>query len=289
MTRATAFPVAVALYLLSGLFFAGLDATTKWLVRDHALFLVLWARFMGQTLVAASYARRQRGPGFWRTERLRLQLVRSAILALTTLLVVTGLLYLPLAEVTAIMLTTPLFVVLLAKPLLGETPTRSRVLAAAAGFAGAAILVRPGSSVFHPAALALFVAAAANAVYAILTRRLKGEPAPTTLFYSGIVAVAVFSLMLPWTIASAPGSAGGWLPLAVLGLLAGAGHGLMIEALRRAPASSLAPLTYAQVVWATLLGWLAFRHLPDTLSFVGMGVIVASGIAFAMRERAGAT
>lgn len=276
----------VALYLLAGLCFACLDATTKWLVREHALLLVLWARFVGQTLVAVPYAWRRRGPGFWRTDRLPLQLARSAALAVTTLLVVIGLAWLPLAEVTALMLTTPVFVVLLAQPLLREAPSLARRLAAAAGLAGAAILVRPGSALFQPAALVVLAAAAANAAYAILTRYLQDEPAPTTLVHSGLVAVVVLTLLLPWTAQGAPGTAGGWLPFALLGLFAGAGHGLLIEALGRAPASQLAPFTYVQVIWATGLGWLAFGQLPDPLAGVGMAVIAASGLAFALHERA---
>ncbi len=218
--------------MLAGLCFMTLDATAKWLlVRGQPLFLVLWARFAGQMLVATPFAWQRAGHGFWRTDRLTVQLVRSALLPATTLCFYLALRFLPLAEASAIMLLAPIVIVALSGPLLGERPNRWRWSTAIAGFAGILIVLRPGSAVFHPAALLLVVAALFNALYQILTRKLVDEDVHTTLFYSAVVGTVGFSLVLPWTMTEELPHARDAALLLLLGALAGVGHGLMIRAL----------------------------------------------------------
>src|SRR5499426_3833347 len=113
---------ALPLFLLAGLCLSSLDATAKYLVRDHALFLVVWARYAGQMLVVTPFALQRAGPGFWRTQRLGVQLLRSAFLLCATVCFFAGLRYLPLAEASAITFLGPIFVVVLSGPLLGESP-----------------------------------------------------------------------------------------------------------------------------------------------------------------------
>src|SRR6188768_4581500 len=142
---------ALPLFLLAGLCFSTLDATAKWLVRDHTLFVVVWARYVGQMLVTTPIAWHRVGPGFWRTRHLRIQLLRSLCLVVATMSFFSGLRFLPLAEASAITFLAPMFAIVLSMPVLGERPTRARWISAMVGFAGIVILVRPGSAVFHPA------------------------------------------------------------------------------------------------------------------------------------------
>lgn len=276
---------ALPLVVIAGLCFSTLDATAKWLVQDHALFAVVWARYAGQMLVATPIAWHRGGAGFWRTKHLGVQLVRSLCLVMATACFFGGLRFLPLAEGSAISFMAPMFAILLALPVLGERPTRARWIAALSGFVGIVILVRPGSAVFHPATLLLLGAAISNAMYQLLTRKLRGDTPHTTLFYSGLVGTIVLSLALPF-IEMPPRidwrDAGFMLEL---GLLAGLGHWMLISAYLKAPASLVAPFTYVQMIWATLYGWAIFGHLPDLLSALGMGVIVASGMALVVHER----
>src|SRR6266446_4470994 len=141
---------ALPMFLVAGFCLSSLDATAKYLVRDHALFLVVWARYAGQMLVVTPFAWQRGGPGFWRTRHPALQLLRSAFLLGATICFFGGLRYLPLAEGTAITFLAPIFVIVLSGPLLGERPNRARWLASITGFIGILILVRPGSAVFHP-------------------------------------------------------------------------------------------------------------------------------------------
>jgi drug/metabolite transporter (DMT)-like permease len=276
---------AILLFLLAGICLSSLDATAKYLVRDHALFLVVWARYAGQMLVVTPFALHRAGPGFWRTQRLGMQLLRSAFLLTATFCFFGGLRYLPLAEAASITFLAPVFVVMLSGPLLGETPTRVRWMAAITGFIGILILVRPGSAIFHPAALLLLVAALCNALFLITTRKLIDENAYTTLFYSALVGTVGLSFALPWELGE---GLPGWRELLLfilLGLLAGMGHWLIIGAYGLAPASLLTPLIYLQIVWATTYGYLIFGQLPDRWSAVGMAVVVASGLWLALQER----
>jgi drug/metabolite transporter (DMT)-like permease len=116
---------ALPLFLLAGFCLSSLDATAKYLVRDHSLFLVVWARYAGQMLVVTPWAWHRAGAGFWRTRRLPMQLLRSACLVAATICFFGGLRYLPLAEGSAITFLAPIFIVILSQPMLGERPTRA--------------------------------------------------------------------------------------------------------------------------------------------------------------------
>jgi drug/metabolite transporter (DMT)-like permease len=276
---------ALPLFLLAGLCLSGLDATGKYLVRDHSLLLVVWARYAGQMLFVTPFAWHRAGSSFWRTRRLRLHLTRSLMLVVATLGFFGGLRYLPLAEASAITFLAPIFIVALSWPLLREHAPAARRIASIAGFMGILILLRPGSSVMHPAVLLLVGAALANALYQLLTRKLLDESPNTTLFYSASVGTVVLSLALIFG-TEMPQRGGVALPLFLLmGLLAGLGHWCLTHAYLHAPASLLTPFTYLQILWATTLGFAIFDQHPDGISAIGMAIVVASGLSLAIWER----
>ena len=126
--------------------------------------------------------------------------------------------------------------------------------------------------------------AALFAVYQILTRKLASiDDARTTILHTSLAASLVTSALLPtawiWP------TAGGWGVLVLLGILGGAGHGLMVLAFARAPVSLLAPLSYTQMIWAVLAGMLVFADFPDTVTVAGMIVIAAGGLLVALPDR----
>ena len=285
MATSPSLRTALAMFVLAGMCLSSLDATAKYLVVDHSLFLIVWARYVGQMLVVTPFAWQRGGHRFWRTSRLRLHLVRSGFLLLATLLFFAGLRFLPLAEGSSIMYLAPVFVALLSWPVLGERTTARSHVATAFGFIGALILLRPGSNVLHPAALLVLGAALCNALYQMLTRKLLDENPHTTLFYSGIVGAVALSLALPWVWDAhlATWREAGFLVL--LGLFSGLGHFLITGAYLRAPAALLTPFMYVQLVWATTYGHVLFGQWPDRWSFVGMGIIAVSGLLLALRHR----
>jgi drug/metabolite transporter (DMT)-like permease len=276
---------ALPLFMLAGLCLASLDATAKFLVRDHPVLLVVWARYAGQMAIVTPYAWHRAGHGFWRTKRLRAQLVRSLFLVVATACFFTGLRYLPLAEASAITFMAPIFVVALSVRVLGERPTRPRIFASLVGFAGILLLVRPGAPALQPAALLLVVAALANALYQLATRKLRDENPHTMLFYSALVGTVLLTAALPFALEASAISGRDAALLLLSGLFAGVGHGLFIAAFARAPAALLAPFTYLQIAWAVLFGMLVFGQHPDGWSAVGIAVIVGSGVLLALYER----
>jgi drug/metabolite transporter (DMT)-like permease len=192
----------------------------------------------------------------------------------------------PLAETTATVFITPLVVALLAGPFLGEKITPLRWVAVVAGFIGVLLIARPGGAVSPDGLFFALLAAACYSIYQIMTRHLSpSENTLTLLYYTALVGTVVMSLALPlfW---------GGPLPnerdvllIVSLGICGGSGHFLLISAFRHAPASTLSPLLYIQLIWATLLGWLVFDDWPDALALLGMLVIAGSGLLIALGER----
>jgi drug/metabolite transporter (DMT)-like permease len=235
--------------------------------------------------VVTPFAWRRAGPGFWRTRRLGLQLLRSAMLLCATFCFFGGLRYLPLAEGSAITFLAPIIVVVLSGPILGERPDRARWIAALTGFAGILILLRPGSAVFHPAALLLPLAALCNALYFLLTRKLVDESVHATLLYSALVGTLGLTLVLPWELGPSMPTPKDAVLFVLLGLFAGVGHWSIIGAFQHAPAVLLTPFAYLQMMWTTSYGFLLFGQLPDRWSALGMTIIVASGLLLALRAR----
>jgi drug/metabolite transporter (DMT)-like permease len=276
---------ALPWFLLAGLCLSSLDATAKYLVRDHPLLLVVWARYVGQLLFVTPYVHYRAGSGFWRTRKLRLHLVRSLFLVLATAFFFGALRYIPLAEGSAVNFLAPIFMVVLARPVIGERPPRARFVASIVGFAGIVVILRPGSAVLHPAVLLVVLAAACNALYQLLTRKLLDENPNTTLFYSAVVGAATLTLLLPWAWPAETVQRRAIPAFVLLGAFAGVGHFLLTRAFLRAPAALLAPFTYLQMLWATLYGVILFGQHPDLVSALGMTIVVASGLGLAVYER----
>lgn len=276
---------ALPLFLLAGFLLTSLDTTAKYLIREHSLFLIVWARYAGQMLLVTPIVHHRAGRNFWRTKNLGMQLLRSAFLLAATICFFAGLKYLPLAEASAITFLAPIIIVLLSQPLLAEKPTRARWSAAITGFIGILVLLRPGSSILHPAVLLLIGTAFCNAMYQLLTRKLPGDGLYTTLFYSALVGAVALTLALPWGFDGAPLDGRSIALLLLLGLFAGVAHWLLIAAFMLAPASLLTPFSYLQMLWATLLGYVVFGQLPDRWSGVGMAIILGSGVMLAIMER----
>lgn len=276
---------AVPLYILAGLFLSSLDATAKILVRDYPVWWVVWARYAGHTLIVIPLAWHKVGPGFWRTQHPVLQICRSSLLLFATAAFFGALVYLPLAEASAISFMAPMIVVLLAGPVLGEVVTPARWIAAAVGFFGVMLITRPGSVAFHPAALLMLAMATCNALYQLLTRKLQRDSAYTTLFHSATVGTVAFTLLLPMLAPHPLPGLRDALLFVLCGVLAGLGHWCMITAILQAQASQLTPFTYLQMVWPLGFGWMLFGQFPDAISFAGMAVILASGTWLMWKER----
>lgn len=273
----------VAWMLLTTLFFLSLDAVAKHLVSSYPVIQVVWGRFLFHLILAAMIL----GPrfGFFvRSANLPLQIVRSILLLATTVLFFFGVRLLPLAEASAIMFTSPILLSILAIPFLGEKVGPYRWAAIFVAFLGALVVVRPGTGVMGVGALFLLGCSFCNAFYQLITRKLRGtDEARTTLLYTALAGTVGASLAVPlvWT----PIAAGDWPLFAALGVFGCLGHFTLIKAFQSAPATVVAPFSYASIIWAILYGFLFFGDLPDFWTLVGASIIAAGGLYILHREQ----
>lgn len=280
---------AVVLMLAAMLCFALLDATSKHLSQTFNVPLLVWARYTVHCLLMVVFLGPRHGLGLVRTKRPVAQVVRALLLVAVTGFAMAAFQVMPLAETTALIFVTPLIVALLAGPMLGEKVGLPRWIAALVGFAGMVLIARPGSAL-APAGIAYtMVAAVCYAFYQIQTRKMTATEKPLTMvFYTAVVGTIAMSLALPWIWSGPTPEPLQALMICSLALYGGTGHFLLTHAFRHAPASMLAPFLYAQLIWASLLGWLFYDQWPDALSIAGMVTIVAGGITVALVERSAA-
>lgn len=284
VTPAPAPLVGIALMCLAVMSFAVTDTTAKWLSAHINVLIVVWARYVIHFALSLVVFNPWTVPGLMRTQRPGLQIVRSALLFATTALNFTALQFLQLDQTVSIMFSIPFFVALFAGPLLGERVGLERWLAIIVGFAGILLVVRPGAGGIHPAAILSLVAAATYALYSITTRMLaRTDASKTTLFYTALVGSVVASIPLPfvWETPRDPAVIGAMVGL---GAVAGAGHFVLILAHARAPAATLAPYIYTQILSMIALGWLVFGQVPSLWTLAGAAIVIASGAYLLVRD-----
>lgn len=261
-----------------------MNAVAKSLAAEYPMTQVVWARFLGHLLWMALFFGPVAGAALLRTNRPREMLGRSLVFFGSNFLFIAALPHVQLASASAIMFTTPLVVVALSVPLLGERVGPWRSAAVVAGFCGVVVIVRPGTSVFQPEAILILSASVCFALYQIWTRRLARYERPETLIiYTALVGSVVMTLVAPWS-ARPPEDFADTLRFASIGLLGGAAQYLIIRALQRAPASVVSPLGYSELIAAVALGYLLFGDLPDRYTWLGSTIIIASGLLVVYRQ-----
>jgi drug/metabolite transporter (DMT)-like permease len=279
--------VAIAMMCAAMICFAGLDTSAKWLGRRLPTVEVVWARYVVASVFTLFVTR-----SFWRprvllARRPRLQVIRSTLLFGSTMANFLALRQLQLAETSTISFLQPMFVALLAGPLLGERVGGARSVAIAVGFLGVLVATRPGTNAFQPIVVVAIGGVACAAVYALATRRLAAYDSPeTTLAWTQVAGIALLTPVLP-RVWETPPSAFAWAVMAAMGGFAALGHGLLILAHQRAPAPVLTPFNYTQLIWMIVSGMLVFGDRPPGATLLGAGLVVACGLFLVMYERRG--
>jgi drug/metabolite transporter (DMT)-like permease len=275
---------SIILILTATFLFAVMDTFSKYLTAYFAVPLIVWARYAVHLIFMLVGIAPGMGREIVVTKHPWLMTFRGLLLASSSLLVVFAFRTLPLAETTALVFSTPLIVVLIAGPLLGEKVRLQGWLATIAGFGGVLLIARPGGSTFGIGVVYALGCALCYAGYQILTRKLSvTEPSMRQLFYTALVGTIAMSCFVPASWTGEVPTPGQGLIIASLGFFGGIGHFLLIRAFRETMASALSPLLYVQLIWATLLGWIFFGHLADPLTTVGMLIIGGSSLGLALR------
>jgi drug/metabolite transporter (DMT)-like permease len=274
----------IALILLSTVFLGSSDVTSKYLSATLPSVEIAWIRFLVFAIIMVPAMVPGTAIYSLRTTSVRLQLLRGAALLGSSFFFITGLRYLPIAEASATGFISPLFVTALSILFLSEKVGVRRWIATATGLFGVLIILRPGTSAFHVAAFLPIISAFCWASTLIMTRMMSGrEHSSTIMTYSSLAGVAIMSVMAPFAWVAPT-----WHDI-MFGILVGvastAGQWIVVLAFRYADASVLAPFSYTQLLWVSVLGFLVFGEVPDTWTIAGAGFIVASGLYTAHRER----
>lgn len=270
-----------------GLFlFACMDSTTKYLTTHYNVPFVVAMRYLVHFFLMLIILAPRHSTQLIKTQRTGLVVARALVLTIASLCMGLALQRMPLAETTAINYLAPTLVALLAGSMLGEHIGGLGWAAIVTGFIGVLLIARPGGGLDALGILFALGAAAANATYQLLSRLLaSSEQAITLLFYTALVGSIIFGIALPWFWENDVPSRLELALLLSMGVSGGLGHYLFTLAYRHAPASILAPLTYIQLLWAGLLGWIIFGTIPDSLSLLGMAIVAVSGLIIALKSR----
>ncbi|WP_300555615.1 DMT family transporter [Limnohabitans sp. Rim8] len=276
--------IGIALVTVTTVMFAVLDASAKWLVMTLPVMQVVWMRFLTHSLFSIAVFAPSLKRDLWRWRHPRLQLLRGLMLASMTGLNFWALQYLQLAETGAMQFSVPILIALLSAWWLGERLDAKRWLAIAMGFVGVLVIIRPGSSGFHPAILLSALNAVLYALFNMMTRYLASSDNPaTTQLTSAVVATLVMTPIALWQWQN-PATLLEWLIMGLAGLSGGIGHYFVAVAHRYASAAVLGPFLYQQIIYMSVLGWWVFGQVPDLTVVLGTLVVVASGLYLLWRE-----
>lgn len=268
--------------MLSGALFAVLNAGLRYVSLDLPPMVTSFFRFLFGLVFIAPIVIRM-GLGVFRTKRPSMQLARNVVHASAFAIWYTALPLIPLAEMTAIMFTGPLFITIGAWLFLREKVRWRRWLAIAIGFVGVLIIVRPGfAEVSFGTWLMLSSVPVIAASQLIAKAQTKVDSTQTIICWQTVLLILLFlpPALLQWQTPS-------WEQLVILlgcGLIGSAANMAMVQAFQVAEISAVQPMMFLNIVWASILGFLVFADTPDVWTFVGAGVIIASTTYIARRE-----
>lgn len=260
------------------------DGIAKALTSRYPVAEIVWARYTFHFLLLLPLIVPRHGWGSLLPRRGVWHFLRGVCTVTTTFFFFMSLAKMPMADTLALIFAYPLIVTALSPWLLSEKVGLRRWLAVIAGMVGTAIIVRPGTDVFQWWSLLGLAAALTNALYWVITRRVTGSAPPLVgAAYAALCGAVVVPLVLP----------AGWVMptlidvalVGVMGAIAAGYHIMMVKALDFAPASTLAPFAYAEMINATTIGYFVFGDFPDTWTWTGIAIVIAAGIYISLRER----
>ncbi len=279
-------PYQGILLMVAGIFcLSAMDATVRWLVLDgmsvvHLVAVRSWILLVAMTI----WIWRRAGLAALTTKRPLHHAARAGIGMLAPLAFFVALKTIPLAEATAVFFCSVFLIIIGSTLFFGEQVGPHRWGAVVVGFAGVLVVTRPGADSFQPAILLVLAASGLYCALILMGRWLSSTDSTFSLvFFYNLGSAIGYTLVLPWFWQSMSATQFGVLLL--VSALALAGHFLLTQAFAVGPVSVVAPYEYTALGWATLFGWIAWREVPAQTTVAGIGLILASGLYIAWRER----
>ena len=266
--------------------FAAQDALSRHLAAEYSVFLVVMIRYWFFAAFVIALAVRRSGSlrKAAATSQPMVQIFRGLLLAGEICVMVLGFTLLGLVESHAIFACYPLLVAALSGPVLGERVGPWRWAAIGVGFVGVLVILRPGHTVFAPAAAIPLLSAFLFALYGLLTRYVaRKDTAITSFFWTGTVGAVAMTAVGIWT--WEPMSGPDYAMMATLCVTGVAGHFMLIKCYEVAEASAVQPFAYLQMVFAAALGLLVFGEVLEMNVVIGASIVVAAGLFTLWRNR----
>ncbi len=275
---------AILLNLSAWIMLPIMDGFAKYLSLTLPVLQITWARYFFTVIIVFPIIFFFYRKNLKFSEKPKLQLIRGMLLFSANVLFFYSISVIPLSKALTLAFVAPLIVTSLSPIFLNEKVGLNRWIAVFFGFVGCLIIIRPGFIELNLATIAALGTGLMYGFYLIVTRKLSSVDNPLlTLFLTGVVGATLGSFMMPLTWVYP--SLNEWLIMFLIGLFASIGHFLLILSLKFADASKLAPFGYFEILPNMLIGFYFFNHLPDNFDFLGLIIIVLSGLYIFKSER----
>jgi len=274
---------AIIFSLLGWMMLPVMDGFAKYLSTDLPVLQITWARYfftVAFTLPVMFFFYNKQL--VW-SDKPKLQILRGLILLCANICFFYAISIIPLAKALTLAFVAPLIVTAFSPMLLGEKVGVRRWTAVIIGFVGSLVVIRPGFLELNLASLAALGTGVMYGFYLIITRKLSASDNPLlTLLLTGLVGLVAVSGIMPFIWVNPDLSQ--WSMMAGIGVFACIGHLFLILSLKYADASKLAPLGYTEIIPNVIIGYYFFGNFPDNWTFLGLAIIVISGIYISRRE-----
>lgn len=300
--RADAPLKAIFLLVVGTAIFSVQDVIIRLLSGDYAAHEIVFIRSISALLLVVPFALLTSGAQVLKTQRLGLQVMRASAGFLAYTFYYMSLSAMPLADAVAITFSAPLVVTMLSPLVLKESVGFHRWAAVMAGFGGVIVMIRPGMGSVDPVAFLALAAAFCYAAMILMTRRLGASERPTSMLFYTTVSFLCFSIVIGAVLGdggfdNASHAAASFLlrawtwpagidlaMMAACGLTFSVGIYCLSSAYSMAPPGTVTPFEYTAILWAVIWGFMIWREVPDSLTLLGMIIVVASGLYVVHRE-----
>ena len=274
---------AIILNLSAWVMLPIMDGFAKYLSSTLPVLQITWSRYFFTIVITLPIMLVFFRKNLTWTDQPKLQLIRGLLLFCANILFFYSISIISLAKALTLAFIAPLIVTALSPFLLGEKVGFRRWTAVVTGFIGSLIVIRPGFVELNLASIAALGTGVLYGFYLIITRKLHDSDNPLlTLLLTGIVGAVLGSIIMP-TVWVSP-TITEWYMMFAIGFFASLGHLFIILSLRYADASKLAPFGYFEIVTNLIIGYYFFNHFPDSWTFLGLFIIISSGIYIFRRE-----
>ena len=274
---------AITFNLLAWVMLPIMDGFAKYLSSDLPVLQITWARYFFTVVftfpIMFFFFRKNL---VW-TDKPKLQFIRGLILLTANISFFYAISVISLAKALTLAFVAPLIVTAFSPIFLGEKVGFRRWSAVLIGFIGSLIVIRPGFVDINLASIAALGTGIMYGFYLIITRKLSASDNPLlTLLLTGIIGAIIISIFMPFVWVKP--TINQWSMMAAIGIFASIGHLFLILSLKYADASKLAPLSYFEIITNILIGYYFFSDFPDRWTFLGLFIIIFSGIYISRRH-----